>query len=323
MSKIKYKYNPKTLTYERVVLSWKDRFFKYTSFLISASVFAIVVILIAYQIIDSPKEKKLLRELDAMELQYDLLDKKMTQLQTVLNDMQERDNNLYRAVFEAEPLPKELRESKALEIHEYKKFENLTHSELLKEISEKIDRITKQIYIQSKSYDELVQLAQGKEEMIQCIPAIMPINKKFLKGPPSGYGMRTHPIYKTAKLHQGMDFSARVGTPIYATGDGKIERADSHAEGYGNHVVVDHGFGYKTLYAHMIKIATAAGKKIKRGELIGYVGSTGLSTGPHVHYEVIKKGEKLNPINFYYNDLTPEEYQSLLQLASNSSQTLD
>jgi murein DD-endopeptidase MepM/ murein hydrolase activator NlpD len=187
-----------------------------------------------------------------------------------------------------------------------------------------MDRITKQLYIQSKSFDEVVQLAKSKERLIASIPAIMPINQKDLAhSVTSGFGWRTHPIYKTQEMHPGMDFSAEQGTPIYATGDGVVEVADNLAQGYGNHVVINHGFGYQTLYGHMSRIACTIGKKIKRGQLIGYVGSTGLSTAPHLHYEVIKNGEKTNPINYYYNDLSPQQYQLMVELSKKSTQSFD
>jgi murein DD-endopeptidase MepM/ murein hydrolase activator NlpD len=186
-----------------------------------------------------------------------------------------------------------------------------------------LDKLTKRLYIQSKSFDDVVKMARNKQQLINSIPAIMPINNKFLRHAPSGFGWRTHPIYKSSEFHPGMDFASPEGTPIYATGDGVVERADNTAHGYGNHVVLNHGYGYQTLYGHMSKIATSIGKKVKRGELIGYVGSTGLSTAPHVHYEVIKNGGKVNPINFYYNDLSPEEYQIMLELSSKSTQSFD
>jgi murein DD-endopeptidase MepM/ murein hydrolase activator NlpD len=247
----------------------------------------------------------------------------MNQVQTVLNDLQDRDDNIYRVIFEAEPIPNEIRQAGFGGSDRYKDLEGYDNTALMKEATERLDRITKQIYIQSKSFDEVVKMAKGKEKLIASIPAIMPLNNKNLKHAPSGYGWRTHPIYKTQEFHPGMDFTAEQGTPIYATGDGIVEVADAAAQGYGNHVVINHGYGYQTLYGHMSKMATKPGAKIKRGDLIGYVGSTGLSTGPHVHYEVIKNGEKVNPINFYYNDLSPEEYQIMLEMSSKSTQSFD
>jgi murein DD-endopeptidase MepM/ murein hydrolase activator NlpD len=323
MSKIKYKFNTKSLTYEKVKVTFKERLLQVLSYLVIGTVFAVVTMLIAYRFIDSPKEKQLRRESEVMKLQYDLLNKKIGQVQTVLNDLQDRDDNIYRVIFEAEPIPTSIREAGFGGSDRYKDLEGYDNSELMKEATLRLDRITKQLYIQSKSFDEVVKMAKGKEKLIASIPAIMPLNNKNLKYAPSGYGWRTHPIYKTQEFHPGMDFTAEQGTPIYATGDGIIELADASAQGYGNHVVINHGYGYQTLYGHMSKMVSKPGMKVKRGDLIGYVGSTGLSTGPHVHYEVIKNGEKVNPINFYYNDLSPEEYQIMLELSSKSTQSFD
>ncbi len=323
MSKVKYKFNPKSLTYEKVKVSWKERGLRFLSYLATGTVFAAITIALAYKFLDSPKEKQLNREIKAIQLQYELLSKKMDQLNSVLADLEDRDNNIYRVIFEAEPIPDEMRKAGFGGVDRYKKLEGFANTELMKETTKRLDRLTKQLYIQSKSFDEVVKMAKNKEQLINSIPAIMPINNKNLKHSPSGFGWRTHPIYKTSEFHPGMDFTSPTGTPIYATGDGTIERADNMAQGYGNHVVINHGYGYQTLYGHMSKMAVKAGQKIKRGDLIGYVGSTGLSTAPHVHYEVIKNGEKVNPINFYYNDLSPEEYQVMLELSSKSSQSFD
>jgi murein DD-endopeptidase MepM/ murein hydrolase activator NlpD len=286
-------------------------------------VFAVVIILLAYRFIDSPKEKQLRREAEVLQLQYDLLSKKMNQVEEVLNDLQDRDDNIYRVIFEAEPIPNSIRQAGFGGSDRYTNLEGYDNSKLMIEVTKRLDRITKQLYIQSKSFDDVVKMAKNKEILIASIPAIMPINNKNLKHAPSGFGWRTHPIYKTQEFHPGMDFTAEQGTPIYATGNGVVENADAGAQGYGNHVVVNHGFGYKTLYAHMSRMAVKPGTKVNRGDLLGYVGSTGLSTGPHLHYEVIKNGEKVNPINFYYNDLTPEQYQIMLEMSSKSTQSFD
>lgn len=323
MSKVKYRFNTKSLTYEKVKVTFGQRFLRFLSYLATGSVFAAVTIILAYKFLDSPKEKQLKREIEAVQLQYDLLNKKMNQVDVVLNDLQDRDDNIYRTIFEADPIPNSIRKAGFGGSDRYSGLEGFDNTQLMKATTERLDRITKQLYIQSKSFDEVVKMAKNKQQLIASIPAIMPLNNKDLKHQPSGYGWRTHPIYKTQEFHPGMDFTAEQGTPIYATGDGVVEAADASAQGYGNHVVIDHGFGYKTLYGHMSKIATVPGRKVKRGELIGYVGSTGMSTGPHVHYEVIKNGEKVNPINFYYNDLTPEEYQVMLELSSRSTQSFD
>ena len=323
MSKVKYRFNTKSLTYEKAKVTSKEVVLRVLSYLATGTVFAVITIFLANKFLPSPIQKKQNRELEVVKLQYDLLNKKMKQVQTVLNDLQDRDDNIYRVIFESEPIPSSIRNAGFGGSDRYKDLEGYSNTQLMKETTERLDRITKQLYIQSKSFDEVVKMAKGKEKLIASIPAIMPLNNKNLKHLPSGYGWRTHPIYKTQEFHPGMDFTAEQGTPIYATGDGVVEVADANAQGYGNHVVINHGFGYQTLYGHMSRMATTPGKKVKRGDLIGYVGSTGLSTGPHVHYEVIKNGEKVNPINFYYNDLSPQEYQLMLELSSKSTQSYD
>ncbi len=324
MSKVKYRFNTKSLTYERVRVTFKQRFWQFFSYIGTGLVFATVTIILAEQFLPSPTEKKGRREIEALQLQYELLNKKMAQVEQVLKDLEDRDDNIYRTIFEAEPLPKSMRYGGSGGSDKYSEFENYDNSDLLISTTERMDRISKQLYVQSKSFDEVVNLAKNKEKLVASIPAIMPINQKDLShAVTSGFGWRTHPIYKTMEFHPGMDFTAEQGTPIYATGDGVVARADNLAQGYGNHVVIDHGFGYQTLYGHMSRIAAKAGQKVARGQLIGYVGSTGLSTAPHIHYEVIKNNEKVNPINYYYNDLSPEQYQLLVELSKKASQSFD
>ncbi|MBA3665298.1 MAG: M23 family metallopeptidase [Bacteroidetes bacterium] len=324
MSKVKYRFNTKSLTYEKVRVTFRERFWSILSYLAIGLVFATITIFLSRQFLPSPSEKKRNRELEALKLQYDLLNKKMTRAEMVLKDLEDRDDNIYRTIFESEPIAKSIRYGGFGGSDKYSAFDNYENADLLVSTTERLDRLSKQLYIQSKSFDEVVKLAKSKEKLIASIPAIMPINQKDLAhSVTSGFGWRTHPIYKTQEFHPGMDFAAEQGTPIYATGDGVVERADNLAQGYGNHVVINHGFGYQTLYGHMSRIKAKLGQKVLRGELIGYVGSTGLSTAPHVHYEVIKNLEKVNPINFYYNDLSPEQYQLLVELSKNSSQSFD
>ncbi len=323
MSKIKYKFNTKSLTYEKDTVPLRKRVWQLLSYLATGLVFATITILLAYEYIDSPKEKQLKREIAELTLQYEILNNRMNEVVEVLDDIQDRDNNIYRTIFEAEPIPLSIRKAGFGGVDRYKALQGMNNSELLIQTTKNLDKISKQLYIQSKSFDEVSKLVKSKELLLSSIPAIQPISNKDLRHQPSGFGWRTHPIYKTAEFHPGMDFAAPTGTEIYATGDGTIERADATAQGYGNHVVIDHGFGYKTLYGHMTKFIVKPGQKIKRGQLIGFVGSTGLSTAPHVHYEVIKSGDKVNPINYYYNDLTPEQYQKLIEISSQSSQTFD
>ncbi|MDI1355727.1 MAG: M23 family metallopeptidase [bacterium] len=324
MSKIKYRFNPKSLAYEKVRVTFGQRFWTLLSYVATGVVFATITIALSRQFLPSPGEKKGRREIEALQLQYDLLSKKMNQAENVLKDLEDRDDNIYRAIFETEPLPKTMRYGGSGGSDKYAVFESYDNAELLKEATSRMDRISKRLYIQAKSFDEVVNLAKTKEKLLASIPAIMPINQKDLShAVTSGFGWRTHPIYKTMEFHPGMDFTAEQGTPIYATGDGTVEKADALGQGYGNHVIIDHGYGYHTLYGHMSRIAAKAGQKVSRGQLIGYVGSTGLSTAPHIHYEVIRNNEKVNPINYYYNDLSPEQYQLLVELSKKDSQSFD
>jgi murein DD-endopeptidase MepM/ murein hydrolase activator NlpD len=321
---IRYKFNTRSLTYERVKIGLRQRLWQAASYLATGLVFATLTIFLARQFLPSPSDKRREREFEALKLQYDLLHNKMSQVEEVLKDLEDRDDNIYRAIFETEPMPRAMRYGGTGGSDRYAVFESYDNGDLLHFATERMDRITKRIYMQSRSFDEVVKLARSKEKMIASIPAIMPLNEKDLAhAVTSGFGWRTHPIYKTQEFHPGMDFSAELGTPIYATGDGVVDRADNLAQGYGNHVVIDHGFGYKSLYGHMSRMNARPGQKITRGQLIGYVGSTGLSTAPHIHYEVIRNGEKVNPINYYYNDLSPQQYQLLVELSKKASQSFD
>jgi murein DD-endopeptidase MepM/ murein hydrolase activator NlpD len=324
MSKVRYRFNTKSLTYEKVKVTFKDRFWQFASYIATGVVFATITIMLGRQFLPSPTEKKGKREIEALQLQYDLLSKKMSQAEEVLKDLEERDDNIYRAIFETEPLPKTMRYGGSGGSDKYSVFDSYDNSELLKSSTARMDRISKRLYVQSRSFDEVVNLAKSKEKLIAAIPAIMPINQKDLAhAVTSGFGWRTHPIYKTLEFHPGMDFSAEQGTPIYSTGDGIVEKSAALAQGYGHHVVINHGYGYQTLYGHMSRIVAKEGQKVVRGQLIGYVGSTGLSTAPHIHYEVIKNNEKVNPINYYYSDLSPEQYQMLIELSKKDSQSFD
>ena len=323
MSKIKYKFNTKSLTYEKVTIPIRRRVWQVLSYLATGLVFATITIAFAYKYLDSPKEKQLQREIAELTLQYELLNRRMTEVTEVLDDIQERDNNVYRTIFEAEPIPASIRQAGFGGVDRYKELQGYNNSELLIESTKRLDRISKQLYIQSKSFDEVAKLVKSKAKLLSSIPAIQPISNEDLRHQPGGFGWRTHPIYKTPEFHPGMDFAAPEGTEIHATGDGIILRADDMAQGYGNHVVINHGYGYETLYGHMTRFVVHVGQQVKRGQLIGYVGSTGLSTAPHVHYEVHKNSEIVNPINFYYNDLTPEQYQKLIEMSAQSSQSFD
>lgn len=321
MAKTKYYFNSQTLKYEKVKLSWGVKILKGLGFLSTALVFSFIIIALAYTFLDSPKEKQLKREISALTLQYDILQTRLKQMDAVMNDLQQRDDNIYRVIFEAEPIPIDVRKAGFGGINRYKNLENYDYSKLMIETTRKVDILSKEMYVESKSYDELANAVKSKGKMMASIPAIQPINSKRLSGI-SGFGYRMHPIYKIRKMHDGIDFAAPQGTPIYATGDGLII-AVGQERGYGNRIMISHGYGYVTKYAHMSKFNVKKGQRVYRGDVIGFVGNTGASTGPHCHYEVIKNGQPINPINFFFNDLTPSEYSTMLEVASRENQSLD
>ena len=323
MPKAKYYFNTHSLKYEKVVIPWGKRILRVLGFLATAIVFSVVIVAIAYAYLDSPKEKQLKREISQLNLQYELLQQRFDEVGLVLSDLQHRDDNIYRVIFEAEPIPSTVREAGFGGVDRYKSLEGYESAELMVATSRKLDRLTKQLYVQSKSFDEIVELAKNKSHMLASIPAIQPVSNKDLTRMASGYGYRIHPIYKTTKMHEGMDFTAPVGTDIYAAGNGVVKVVEYDSRGYGNHVIISHGFGYETLYGHMSKIKVRPGQKLNRGDVIGVVGNTGTSTAPHLHYEVIKQGKKINPINFFYNDLTAEEYEKMIEISAQSNQSFD
>lgn len=323
MARIKYRFNTKTLSYEKIEADWKQRSLKISTFLVASLFAGFIFFFIGAKYFDSPKEKLLKQENSQLKTQYDILNKRMSQAEEVLADVQKRDDDIYRVILEAEPIPKEIRTAGFGGVNRYKKLQGLKNSELIVESAKKLDQITKQLYIQSKSYDDVIEMAMAKEKMIASIPAIQPVSNSDLRRMASGYGMRMHPIYKRMKMHTGMDFSAERGTEIYATGAGKVVHTETSRRGYGNNIIIDHGYGYKTLYAHMSSFNVRQGQEITRGQTIGYVGNTGTSVAPHLHYEVWKDDQKVNPVNFYFNDLTPAEYEKMIEFSSQQTQSFD
>ena len=325
MAKVKYYYDSDTLSYRKIEhkKGKKIKIFLLSLLGILLSGFLLLIIYLNIPYILSPKEKALKRELVNMELQFELLNKKMGQAQKVLSELEERDNAIYRVYFEANPISEEQRKAGFGGINRYINLEGFDNSNLIINTSKKIDILTKQIVIQSKSLDEIAILAEEKEKLLKAIPTIQPVKNEDLTRMASGYGYRSDPFTKARKFHKGMDFTAPRGTPVYATGNGIVKRADRRSSGYGRHIRIDHGFGYVSLYAHLYKYAVKKGQKVKRGDLIGFVGSTGRSQAPHLHYEIIKDKKKLNPINFYYGDLSSEEFAELLKVAGQENQSLD
>lgn len=323
MSKVKYKYNPETLSYDRVETGFKYYLGKAFSFTVSSAFMGLVFFFLYSNIFESPREIKLERENVKLLSQYEIMASKLDQVLDVLDDIQQRDENVYRVIFEADSIPNAVRRAGFGGVNRYRYLEDLDNAELVISTAKKLDGVMKQLYVQSRSFDEIIDLAQRKEEMIRCIPAIQPISNKDLKRTASGWGWRLDPIYKTNKFHEGLDFSAPIGTEIYVTGDGVVKTVHKSAIGYGKYVEVDHGFGYTTLYAHMSEFKVRVGQKVKRGEVIGFVGNTGKSTGPHLHYEVRIKGKAVNPTHYFFQDLTPEEYEEMIRISSNSNRTFD
>lgn len=323
MSKVKYYYDAESLSYRKIERKKRKTFAYISLFLLASFLFSFIILFFASMYIESPKEKALKRELQNMQLQFDLLNKKMDEAEAVLANVADRDNNIYRVYFEANPIPEEQRKAGFGGINRYKNLEGFDNSKLIIESNKRLDILQKQIVVQSKSLDEITVLAEEKEKLLAAIPAIQPVNNKDLTRMASGYGMRTDPFNKTRKMHWGMDFTAPRGTPIYASGDGVVKRADNRSAGYGKHIRIDHGFGYVSLYAHLYKYNVKKNQKVKRGDLIGFVGSTGRSQAPHLHYEIWKEGNRINPINFYYGSLSAEEFSKLLEHASLENQSLD
>lgn len=325
MSKVKYYYDSETLSYRKIEPNKKRKWSIALLTMVGLFGAAFILLVTYYSIpsIETPKEKKYRRELENMQQQYKMLNKKMDRQERVLNEIAERDNTIYRLYFEAEPISEEQRKAGFGGVNRYNKFDGYENSQLIKETHKRVDQITKQITIQSKSLDEIGNLAKEKEKLLASIPAIQPVRNEDLKRMSSGFGMRIDPFTKARKMHKGMDFSAPRGTPIFATGDGLVLRADSRSTGYGKHIRIEHGFGYKTIYAHLHKFNVRKGQKVKRGDIIGFVGSTGRSEAPHLHYEVLKDDRRINPINFYYGNLSAEEFAYLLAKSKEANQSLD
>jgi len=323
MPKSKYRFNPESLSFVREHISIRKRIGRIATYLSASIVVAVIYYIIFSLFFDTPSERGLKREKEELLVHFELLNRRFEQVSAVMEDLQKRDDNIYRVIFEAEPIPSTVREAGIGGVDRFSELEGLSNGDIVIETAKKLDLIAKKAYIQSKSLDELENLAKRKEDMLRSIPAIQPISNSDLKRIASSFGMRIHPFYKVPKMHTGMDFTAPTGTDIYATGDGVVQKVDYSQRGYGNHVVIDHGFGYATLYAHMHSISVRPGQKVKRGSVIGQVGNTGMSVAPHLHYEVHKAGKQINPINYFFNDLTPEEYEKVIELSSLPTQSFD
>jgi hypothetical protein len=324
MAKIRYYYDTETCKYERVKTSKTDIVLNFLGILSLTLAMAVGLLIVFSNYFESPKELLLKNQVKELEFYYENLNQKVTGLEGLLNDMEYRDDNIYRVVLGAEPIEKSIREAGVGGAGRYEDIlsKNIIHKDVIVDLSERVDKLRRKIYIESKSHDEIVLKAENKEKLFAAIPAIQPVANKQLVALVSGFGMRVHPIYKVKKMHTGIDFAAAIGTPIYATADGMIDEVQVSFSGYGKMVEIDHGFGYRTRYAHMHGFAVRKGQRVKRGELIGYVGNTGLSTAPHLHYEVLINGVQVNPVHYFFNDLNPAEYEKIIDLASIENQSL-
>lgn len=320
--KKKYEINPDTLVLEQVEHDLRYWLRQTGIYVLSGIVLGIIFLYLFLAFFPSPREKQLLREKEALQSQMETLNRQVDQMQIVMTDLQQRDDNLYRVLFGAEPIPLSIRQGTQRKISYYEQIAQMTNHQLSADLALKVDVLEKEIYTQAKSYDEVLEMAKTQEIRMENIPAIQPVMNKDLKRVASGYGMRIDPVYHIRKFHQGMDFTAPTGTEVFATGNAKVSFV-GWKQGYGNTVILDHGFGYQTLYAHLFKALVRKGQKVRRSDIIALVGNTGKSTGPHLHYEVRLNGKPVDPRNYYFYDLSPEEYDQMIQLSNNFGQMLD
>ena len=325
MAKVKYYYDSENLAYRKIITKKRKKFGFFLLFLMASGLFGFLsfVVLLNTPYFETPKNRIQKREIENLKLQYAILNKKLEQVEEVADVLEDRDNNLYRVYFNTSAIPDEERKAGFTESKKYAKLEGYNNSQLVINTTKRIDVLQKALAIQSKSLDDILVLAKSKDKLLAAIPAIQPVRNENLKRMVSGFGYRTDPFTKVRKMHEGMDFTAKKGTPIFATGDGVVARADNTVSGYGNHIVIRHGYGYETLYGHLSKYKCRAGQKVKRGEIIGFVGSTGRSEGPHLHYEVHKNGKVVNPLNFYYGNISAVEYVAIAKLANQENQSFD
>lgn len=323
MKKVKYFYNTHSLRYEKLTVPLRVKLLRVFGFIAASLVSASIIVWVGFNTIGSPNERILHHQLDDYRENYSLMNQRIKQLQQKMAELEKRDNKVYRAIFEANPVPDSARTKEIEKSEEISLIQTMNNNELLNGIITQLNNLNARADFQNKSYGEIDVMLRDKEKLLASIPAIQPVSNKDLTHIASGFGSRIDPVYKVSKFHAGLDFAATIGTPIYATANGRIKSASREEGGYGNNVVIDHGYGYETLYGHMVRIKAHAGQTVKRGEVIGWVGSTGKSTGPHCHYEVHKNGNAVNPVYFFYNDLNPEQFDRLVKLAAASNQSFD
>lgn len=323
MKKVKYYYNTNTLRYEKLIVPLRVILLRVLGFLATAIVTGMIIVAFAFRFLDSPKEKILRVQYERSQQDFEMLGQKIKSVEQRLRELEKRDNDVYRTIFEANPVPDSARAKQIEMEEEIKMVSSMDENQLALSLSSTLTNIVNRMGFQEKSYTEIGEMIKDKEKLLASTPAIQPVNNKDMNRIASGFGYRIDPVYKTVKFHAGLDFAAPQGTPIYATADGRVSTSGNAGNGYGNHVVLNHGFGYETLYGHMVRVKARVGQTVKRGEVIGWVGSTGKSTGPHLHYEVHKNGKQIDPIYFFYNDLSPEQYQQILKIAASGNQSFD
>ena len=323
MKKIKYNFNTHTLRFDKVEVPLKVRLLRLFGFVATSIVTGVVIVAILFQYIDSPKEKLLRQQNEIYKANYSVIQDRVRRLELQMTELESRDNEVYRSIFESSPIPDSARLKDIEALKEVRMIQNLSSTQLLTNLITQLNNLSVRSAFQDKSYVEVSVMVKNKENLLRAIPAIQPLSNNNLNRIASGFGKRIDPIYKTYRVHFGLDFAAPSGTPIYATADGVVKVAGFNSDGYGNKVVIDHGFGYQTLYGHMVRVNVNPGQSVVRGSVIGYVGSTGKSTGPHCHYEVIKNGTKVDPVYYFYNDLTPAQFDRILKAAAANKQSLD
>ena len=323
MPRTKYNFNPDSLSFDKIRLGVRALLLRLMAYFVGSVIVAVLYWGIFASFFDSPKEKALEREVQQLTIQYDLINRDMVNIENVLEDLEKTDDNLYRTIFEAEPIPATLRAGGVGGVNRYKSLEGYNNSRMVIETVNRLDKIRKKVYVQSKSFDDLIELSKNKEDMLRSVPAIIPISNKDLTRIASGFGLRIHPIYKIIKFHNGMDFTAPAGTDIYSSGNGVVLSVQSSQRGLGKNIIIDHGFGYSSIYAHLSNFNVRAGQKVQRGDVIGYVGNTGTSIANHLHYEIKLNGVNVDPVNYYFEDLSPSEYERMIEIASKTGQSFD
>lgn len=323
MKKVKYYYNTQTLRYEKLETPLRVKLLRVFGFIAAAIFTAIIIVSIAFKYLDSPKEKLMRQQLDTYKEYYGFMSDRLIDVESKMKELERRDNEIYRSIFEANPIPDSARLEAIGKDATLQVVNKLEEEDIINNVHNQLNQLASRAEVQAKSYVDIAKMIKNKEKLIAAIPAIQPVSNKNLNRIASGFGYRIDPVYKVTKFHPGLDFTAPQGTPIYATADGVVKVAEYSTGGYGRHVVINHGYGYETLYGHMIRIKVKRGQSIKRGEVIGWVGSTGKSTGPHCHYEVHKNGQRIDPIYYFYNDLSPAQFERILKLATTSNQSFD